>query len=173
MIIYQAPWGKPLIVISSLLMVLCVVNVVAFRLLLPEEPPGMVLLAQWTLPVIVLCCLPFMIRGYAITEDAILIRRLFWTTRLDRAGLKSAEAIPKAMNKSLRTCGNGGGFSFTGWYWNKSLGFYRAFVTDLNRTVVLRFEKRTVVVSPDEPEEFVAELSQENRIAATGDRRYR
>jgi hypothetical protein len=99
-----------------------------------------------------------MIRSYAITEDAILIRRLFWTTRLDRAGLKSAEVIPKAMSKSLRTCGNGGGFSFTGWYWSKPLGFYRAFVTDLNRTVVLRFEKRTVVVSPGESEDFVAEL---------------
>jgi hypothetical protein len=33
------------------------------------------------------------------------------------------------MNKSLRACGNGGGFSFTGWYWSKSLGSYRAFVT--------------------------------------------
>ncbi len=156
---YHAPWGRALIVVSSLLVVLCVANVVAFDFLLPEEPLEMVLLAQWTLPVIVLCCLPFMICGYAITEDAILIHRPFWTTRLDRAGLKSAEVIPMAMNKSLRTCGNGGGFSFTGWYWSKPLGFYRAFVTDLNRTVVLRFEKRTVVVSPGEPEKFVKELS--------------
>jgi hypothetical protein len=157
--IYQAPWGRSLLVVSSLLVVLCVANVMAFSFLLPEKPRGMVLLAQWALPVIVLGCLPFMIRSYAITEDAILIRRLFWTTRLDRAGLKSAEVIPKAMHKSLRTCGNGGGFSFTGWYWSKPLGFYRAFVTDLNRTVVLRFEKRTVVVSPGEPEEFVKDLS--------------
>jgi Bacterial PH domain len=170
---YQAPWGRALIVISALLVVLSIVNVVVFRFLLPEQPAGMVLLAQWALPVIVLGCLPFMIRSYAITKDAILIRRLFWTTRLDRGGLKSAEAMPKVMSKSLRTCGNGGGFSFTGWYWSKPLGFYRAFVTDLNRTVVLRFEKRTVVVSPGEPENFVAELNQDNRNAATGDRRYR
>jgi hypothetical protein len=170
---YQAAWGKSLIVVSSVLALLAIANAVALPLLLANVPRGIDILAQWALPVIVLCCLPFMIRSYAITEDAILIRRLFWTTRLDRAGLKSAEVIPKAMNKSLRTCGNGGGFSFTGWYWSKSLGFYRAFVTDLNRTVVLRFEKRTVVVSPGEPEDFVAELNQENRIAATGDRRYR
>lgn len=156
--IYQAPWGNPLKIVSSLLVVLSVVNVVAFRFLLPEEPRILILLAQWTLSLIVLACLPFMIRGYAITGDAILIRRLFWTTRLDRADFKSAEVVPKAMSKSLRTCGNGGGFSFTGWYWSKPLGFYQAFVTDLNRTVVLRFEKRTVVVSPDEPEEFVKQL---------------
>lgn len=156
---YQAPWGKALSVISGLLVVLSIASVAGMPLVLGSVPQGTALLAQWTLPGIVLCCLPFMIRSYAITGDAILIRRLFWTTRLDRAGLKSAESVPKAMNKSLRTCGNGGGFSFTGWYWNKSLGFYRAFVTDLNRTVVLRFGQRTVVVSPDDPEDFVSDLN--------------
>jgi hypothetical protein len=157
--IYQAPWGRTLMVVSCLLVALSVANVVAFQFLLPNEPKALVLLAQWTLPVIVLACLPFMIRSYAITKDSILIRRLFWTTRLGRVGLKSAEVMPKAMSKSLRTCGNSGGFSFTGWYWSKSLGFYRAFVTDLNRTVVLRFDKGTVAVSPGAPEDFVMELN--------------
>jgi hypothetical protein len=156
---YQAPWGRALIVISSMLAVLSVASLVGWPLILGNGSRGLLLLAQWTLPGVVLACLPFMIRAYVITEDAILIRRLFWTTRLDRAGLKSAESVPGAMNKSLRTCGNGGGFSFTGWYWSKSLGFYRAFVTDLNRTVVLRFVTRTVVVSPDDPENFVSELN--------------
>jgi hypothetical protein len=155
---YQAPWGKPLIVISSLLGALSIVSVTGLPLRFLSVPSGLMFAAQWALPLIVLCCLPFIIRGYAITEDAILIRRLFWTTRLERAGLTSAEVVPNAMRKSLRTCGNGGGFSFTGWYWNKSLGFYRAFVTDLNLTVVQRFGKRTVVVSPGDPEGFVNEL---------------
>jgi hypothetical protein len=35
---------------------------------------------------------------------------------------------------------------------------YRAFVTDPHRTVVLRYAHRTVVVSPDEPEEFIHNL---------------
>ena len=170
--IHQAPWGKSLIVVSSLLVVLSVLNVVGLPLFLVSIPQGFAVLAQWSLPVIVLGCVLFVIRSYAITEDAIFIRRLFWTTRLNRAGLKSAEVIPKAMSRSLRTCGNGGGFSFTGWYWSKQLGFYRAFVTDLDRTVVLRFETRTVVVSPSDPEEFVSELNLENRNAASGDRRY-
>jgi hypothetical protein len=156
---YQAPWGRALIFISGLLVVLSIASVVGLPMLLANVPQGMALLVPWLLPVIVLCCLPFMIRGYAITDDAILIRRLFWTTRLDRSGLKSAEFVPKAINKSLRTCGNGGGFSFTGWYWSKSLGFFRAFVTDLNRTVVLRFGNRTVVVSPDDPDGFASELN--------------
>ncbi len=100
----------------------------------------------------------FTIRGYTITADAILVHRLFWSTRLPRAGLKSATFEPGIMCKSIRTCGNGGFFSFTGFYWNKTLKSYRAFVTDHRRTVVLRYERRTVVVSPGEPEEFIRAL---------------
>lgn len=62
------------------------------------------------------------------------------------------------MRGSLRICGNGGIFSFSGWFWNKRLGAYRALVTDGAKTVVLRFDKRKWVVSPDAPEEFVREL---------------
>lgn len=151
---YRAPWGKALRWSSALLVALAVAYPVAMSFL-PGVPPWV----PWLLPAIVLACVPFVVRGYAITGDAILIRRLFWTTRLERSGLTSAEARPRAMRGSLRTCGNGGGFSFTGWYWSKALGAYRAYVTDLDRTVVLRFGKRTVVVSPDAPEDFAAELN--------------
>lgn len=156
---YQATWGKLLQWSSAGLVGLALVICGGMSLLFPEGPGWAGFLACWALPLVLLCCMPFMIRGYVITDDAILIRRLFWTTRLERAGLKSAESVPGAMSKSLRTCGNGGAFSFTGWYWSKSLGFYRAFVTDLNRTVVLRFGSRTVVISPDDPEGFASELN--------------
>ena len=150
---YRAPWGKALRGSSAALVVLAVAYPVGMSYL-----PGAPWWLPWLLPLIVAGCLPFVVRGYEITGDSILIRRLFWTTRLDRSGLTSAEVRPRAMRGSLRTCGNGGGFSFTGWYWSKSLGAFRAFVTDLDRTVVLRFGKRTVVVSPDAPPDFVAAL---------------
>jgi len=157
---YRAPWGKPLIISSGIVTVLVIACVIAAAIMRPFITPDILApFVQWLPLVIVLGCLPFMIRSYTMTEDAILIRRLFWSTRLSRAGLTSAQALPKAMKGSLRTCGNGGAFSFTGWYWSKSLGAYRAYVTDLNRTVVLSFGKRTVVISPDEPEDFVIQLN--------------
>jgi hypothetical protein len=155
---YRAPWGKALVVVSALLLLMSIASVVVWPILARDDQGPMWIVVQWALPAIVLACLPFVVRGYVITEDAILITRLFWSTRLDRADLSSAEPIPNAMSKCLRVCGNGGVFSFTGWYWSKQLGFYRAFVTDLNRTVVLRFGKKTVVLSPEKPDEFVAAL---------------
>jgi hypothetical protein len=154
--VHAAPWGAALR--WSSLGLVALTALVSFGL---AWLPGALKqsIAAWLLPLLLLGCLPFVVRSYEITGDELLICRLFWTTRLPLAGLRSAEAMPRAMSCSLRTCGNGGGFSFTGWYWNKPLGHYRAFVTDLNRTVVLRFEKRTVVVSPAEPEDFVRQLA--------------
>ena len=155
---HKAPWGKALVIVSALVTVLCLGAAVATPLILPGEAGWTIVLLRWLPPVLLSGMLPFIVRSYSITEDAILIRRLFWNTRLERGLLVSAEIAPRIMNKSLRACGNGGGFSFTGWYWNRNLGLYRAFVTDLNRTVVLRFRLRNIVVSPEDPAAFVRDL---------------
>ncbi|MEI8233512.1 MAG: PH domain-containing protein [Verrucomicrobiota bacterium] len=151
---FRAPWGRTLKWVSVLVSVL----LIAFLWSTTFGPHGrntLFLELLWMLlPITAL----FTIRGYTVTPEAILVHRPFWHTRLPREGLLSATVEPKAMKGSLRTCGNGGLYSFTGWYWSKKLGRYRAFVTDLNRTVVLRWEKRTVVISPDDPEGFVREV---------------
>ena len=103
-------------------------------------------------------CALFTVRGYSITRDAVLVRRLFWATRLPRVGLQSAEFTPNAMRGSIRTFGNGGLYSFSGRFWNRALGSYRALVTDPKNTVVLRWQKRTVVISPATAEQFLQEL---------------
>jgi hypothetical protein len=156
---YKAPWSTSLIVISVLATLLCLGATFGIPLLSAPKHGGEVWMWLGWLPLaLVFGCALFTVRGYTITPDAILVHRLLWATRLPRAGLKSAEFVPKAMCGSLRTCGNGGFFSFTGFYWSKTFRSYRAYVTDLNRTVVLRYERRTVVVSPESPEDFVREV---------------
>ena len=122
-------------------------------------------LGQWRMGILALAlpvvCGVFSIRGYSVTPEAILVHRLFWSTRVPLAGLQSAEFKPGVMSGSIRF-GNGGFYSITGIYWNKLLGRYRAFVTDLRHTVVLRFTGRTVVVSPAGAEEFVRECRMMN-----------
>jgi hypothetical protein len=149
---YDAPWSKSLIVISSLSTALCVA--VSFSLARIGQPwPALGPLA------IVIGSALFTIRGYTVTSDAILVHRLLWTTRLSLAGFQSAKVDPRAMRQGIRTFGNGGIFSFTGFFRSRSLGNYRAYVTDPSRTVVLRYAKRTLVVSPAAPEDFVREIT--------------
>ncbi len=156
---YEAPWSTSLIVMSVFTTMICLgISAGAWWVAVAKHQAAPV---RWValLPLVILFCTAlFTIRGYAITSDAILVHRLRWSTSLPRAGLESARFEPDAMRGSIRTFGNGGTFSFSGFYYNKRLGSYRAFVTDPRRAVVLRYASRRIVVSPDAPENFVYEL---------------
>jgi hypothetical protein len=105
-------------------------------------------------PVIAGTAALFVVRGYRIEGRSIVVRRLLWNTRLPLDRSVVAEVRPGVMNRSIRIAGNGGLYSFTGWFHTKELGRYRAFVTDLNRTVVVRIGSTCWVFSPDDPGEF-------------------
>lgn len=142
--IFKAPWGRALKLISCAVVLICISLAVAADGGLAE-----------ILPYLLFTAVPFMVRGYAVEEGVLKIRRPGWQTRIPLAGLQSVEVVPNALRGALRLFGNGGLFSITGLYRTRQLGNFRAFVNDLNRTVVLRFPGRTVVVSPDDPEGFV------------------
>jgi len=156
---YKAPWSTSLIVLSVLTTVVCLgVTAGAWLNLAGKHPPGALGYVVLLPLVILFGAALFTIRGYSISPDHILVHRLLWSTGLPRAGLESAAVEPDAMRGSLRTFGNGGAFSFTGFYYNKRLGSYRAYVTDPRRCVVLRYANRRVVLSPASPEDFVSDL---------------
>ncbi len=152
---YNAPWSGLHIGMSVALTILCVAISVGGMMKSGAGPSWL----SWIPVLLAAACSLFTIRGYTITPDAILIHRLLWATELPRRGLKSARFDPNAMRRSIRTFGNGGFYSFSGFYWNKALEAYRAYVTNPSRTVVLRYSpKGTVLVSPAAPEEFVRDL---------------
>lgn len=110
-------------------------------------------------PLVLVGALLFVVAGYEAGPGELRIRRLLWSTRVRLDGLSRAWADPQAMSRSLRIWGNGGLYSFTGYFHNPALGRYRAFVTDSTCAVVLALPGRTVVVSPAEPRAFLQALS--------------
>ena len=155
---FAAPWSRSLAVISggTTLLLLSVAFVVARAV---GAEPGIVRLLALGGPLALLFGgLLFTVRGYEIAGRTLRIRRLLWSTEVRLEGLRSVRVDPEAMKHSLRLFGNGGLFSFTGLFSNKRLGRYRAFVTAPARAVVLTWTGRTVVVSPDRPEEFARSL---------------
>jgi Bacterial PH domain len=152
---HPAPWSRSLIGISvsvSLLMA----GISTWILVLERGPWGVGLLPV----VMVVTSALFQVRGYTVGPGGLQIHRLLWITRVGLEGLKEVLRDPEAMRGSLRLLGNGGLFSFTGLFRNRTLGMYRAFVTDPRRAVVLRLPRRTVVVSPADPEAFVREVQE-------------
>jgi Bacterial PH domain len=159
---FRAPWSKSLMVASIFATLVCLgVSYALWTLPLRGGPAETLRFWLALLPVaVILFCALFTVRGYSITNRELAIRRLFWTTRVSLHGLRGAYFDTNATHRSIRTFGNGGFFSFTGYFRNKELGSYRAFMTDRRRAVVLRFPSSVIVISPDRPEDFVNTISQ-------------
>jgi hypothetical protein len=101
----------------------------------------------------------FVVRSYTLERECLLVQRLFWSTRVPLVGDVAAWHDPSAMKRSLRVFGNGGLYSITGIFRNRTLGRYRAFVTDPGRALVLRMPAGVVVLSPDDPAAFLRALA--------------
>ena len=152
---YKAPWSTSLAIISLLVSLICVGTAIVML----WSGHGLIRWAAVLPLAIISGGALFTVRGYTVAQDAIMVHRLFWTTRLPLAGLQSVQFQANAMHGSIRTFGNGGLFAFSGWFHNRALGGYRAFVTDPRRTVVLHFPQRVVIVSPAVPKEFVRDIN--------------
>ena len=152
---FNAPWGKSLKVITGLSATI-LVGILVLGIFTGPHGSLLWILGMVVMPLsMIFIASLFSIRGYMLTTDTILVQRLFWNSRIALSGLQSSEVDADAMSNSIRTCGNGGMFCFAGAFNNTRLGSYRAFATDPKRAVVLRFSDRTVVVTPDRPDDFV------------------
>lgn len=162
---YAAPWSRLLKGITLLASTL-LAGVALWALLAGPRLPAAVAIAAGGLPLVILVgCALFTVRGYELAGGELLVHRLLWPTRISLDGLRSVAHDPEAVRGSLRLFGNGGLFSFSGWFRNKPLGVYRAYVTDHRRIVVLTWDQRRIVVSPEPPERFVEALRRRRGLA--------
>jgi hypothetical protein len=151
-VVFRAPWGLPLKIVSLLVMVLglgAMVSVIKSGL-----PPGLRGAAVVAI-ILALAAGPlFAIRGYAITGSTLSVLRPGWQTRIPLRGLRAIETGGDLIRGSIRLFGNGGYWSSTGLFWNRRLGRYRMFANDTKLAVALHFVDRRIVVTPAEPEAF-------------------
>lgn len=154
--VFAAPWGRALRVMSTTISLL-MLGIAAVGLLNPMPQgarlamilsPALFLLGGWI----------FQVRGFTVLPEPpprIEIQRPLWTTTLLLRDLQAIERDPTLLQHSLRVAGNGGFFSFTGWFWNRRLGRFRLFANDPALAVALRFPDRRVVLAPADPDRFI------------------
>ncbi|MBS0580100.1 MAG: hypothetical protein JSR36_12665 [Proteobacteria bacterium] len=156
---FSAPWGRSLRLATGLTVALLSVVMLAG---LTTGPRHLLIwrLAMVGLPLaILLSALPFMIRGYELTQKHIAVARLGWKTILPLAGLATVTGEPDGLRGSLRLLGNGGLFGISGWFWNRRIGRFRAYATDPGRVVLLRYRDGTkVVVTPHDVQQFIVRV---------------
>ncbi|HXZ47979.1 MAG TPA: PH domain-containing protein [Usitatibacter sp.] len=152
-----APWSLSIKAASTLAVaVLAAIWLSVTRYRIPGAAAG-ALIAVLP-PAIVAGALLFIVTGYELDGRTLVVRRLFWSTRVALDGLDRAWHDPGAMARSIRIFGNGGLFAITGLFRSSRLGNYRAFVTNPANAVVLRAGGRAFVVSPALPHAFLARV---------------
>ncbi len=152
---FKAPWSRSLKVITRIVVVVLVALIGLGVFWSGDIGAGARVGLIGVSLLVLLGSAALMVRGYTLSQDEIVVRRLGWATRLPLATLQAIEGKADAMQRSLRLIGIGGLFSFVGWYWNKSLRLYRVYATDPSRAVVLRYPNRTIVITPHDPQQFI------------------
>ncbi|MBB5210014.1 PH domain-containing protein [Microbulbifer hydrolyticus] len=155
---FSAPWSRQLALITLLCGVIMFGISGALLAKAPEQPPLMYQVGIGLSPAIFLLCALCAVRGYRLQGSDLFVVRPGWRTRVSLAAMESVSHDPEATSGSIRIFGNGGLFGFIGLFRNQKLGRYRAFATDLARTVVIRLPAQTIVVTPNDPKRFVEAL---------------
>jgi hypothetical protein len=156
---FGAPWARSVRLLSAGSVVL-LPAIALIGLLLGPRHLWVWWLAMVTVPLAILCGgLIFMVRGYILTDNHIEVRRLGWTTVLPLAGLDAVSGVPQGLGGSVRLFGNGGLFGISGWFWNRRIGRFRAYATDPQRTVLLRYrDGAKVVLTPHDVQHFIVQV---------------
>lgn len=151
---FSAPWGRSLKLTTGLCLAIVFGIFLIGVIVEPKNVAYWKIGMLWIPAGLLVVSYFFSIRKYQLIESKLFIQRIGWKSTIDLAKLESVQVDRTAMSKSIRLFGNGGLFCFAGIFRNHKLGRYRAFATSPKNSVILQFPKRTIVVTPEDPDGF-------------------
>jgi hypothetical protein len=160
--IYSAPLGKSTVVMTA---IGCTVmlGVALIELLVGLRTTGTVRTVSFCVAAYLLLMFGasflLKIRGYELTDADLIVRWGFWKKQVPLSEIASARRDESALRGSTRAFANGGFWSFLGKFSNPRLGQFDVYLSDVRRAIVLELRRGCVVVSPGDPEAFLAELT--------------
>jgi len=98
-------------------------------------------------------------RDYEISTGAFRVKRIIGDVVFPLTSLRFVRDTSAAdFRGCVRLWGSGGLFGYYGWFWSKALGKSRWYITDRSKAVVVTDGSQTVLVSPEDHDEFVAAI---------------
>jgi hypothetical protein len=101
--------------------------------------------------------------SYEISAEQVIVHKLFKNVKISRDLIDQVEIIGNdKIRPALRTFGVGGLFGYYGNFASFKMGAMTWYATRRNNTVLIRTKKnKKIILTPDCPEAFVKELSQD------------
>jgi len=120
-------------------------------------------------PLLIFLTYAYSPRGYQLTADAIVIKRLIGYIRVPLADVREIRAGTAAdFTGVIRLWGNGGLFGYVGLFRTAKLGKSSWYVTNRSKTVIVVTSNKTLVLSPDDVEGFIEAAGIPRYNAETG-----
>jgi general stress protein CsbA len=100
-------------------------------------------------------------RAYQITEDMLVINRLFYNAKYERRKIEKVEMLSnEQMGFAIRTFGVGGLFGYFGYFSSKNQGSMLWYATQREKFVMIHLEgNKKIVLTPDDAIGFVSDLT--------------
>lgn len=125
--------------------------------------PGLALIGSGALGFIILFgCWLFRPLGYTLTSEGLVLNRPLSPTTIPWAEIEAVEKEDQlGIFTLIRTCGVGGLFGYFGYFYRSREGSLFAYATRIDQVVwVRRRGKMPLLISPDDPESFLAACSE-------------
>ncbi|WP_264557879.1 PH domain-containing protein [Flavobacterium sp. N1718] len=98
--------------------------------------------------------------AYEITAHGLLIHRPAGVVKIASSRIRQVQPLEKAQVRfALRTFGVGGLFGYFGSFYTKSLGSMTWYLTRLDALVLIETDREKLVLSPNDRDAFLQELS--------------
>jgi hypothetical protein len=168
---FQASRDRVTVLVSlGILAVVIVVGAIPVYVAITDASAGvrvlMVVLAT-SLAILIAAIAAFVPLGYAVTDEAVVIRRPIRTIRIPLTRVGEARRVE--LTRIVRVFGVGGFFGAWGRFTSKQLDSFRAYVTQRGNLLCLHLKDGDpVVLSPDDPDGMIAEIRRRCGTATKG-----
>ena len=117
-----------------------------------------VLISSIIPPTIIAIAAIFAPRKYCVTTQNVIVKRFARNVTLPLSEIVSIEPVTyiSVFKGSTRTMASGGGFGIYGDFYSPKLSNFRAYMTRRNKLVLIRTFNKPFVLTPDDPEGFIA-----------------
>jgi hypothetical protein len=151
---FAAPWDRRLRISTALIGAL----LGAIVLIMPWQP-ALLPAAKAVVILIPIGLWEWSPKGYRLTNDALVVHRAVGDRRIPLAGLKQARRLaPEELNGAVRVWAVGGFCGYFGSFMN-GIETQTWYVTDVAKCVRLDVPAGIFVVSPHDPDAFLAALT--------------
>ncbi len=107
--------------------------------------------------------------GYELRPAALTVLRRLLPVSVPLEQIRAVDRLADgALAWAFRVWGNGGMFGWYGRFWNRSLGPFRLYATRRTNLVRIDTDRELFVLSPDDPDAFVAAVLQRAHGARRG-----